>query len=197
MIAAPEQVVRQAALTLLRGVRLDTGQLATELGISRVTLFRRVGNREAILSEALWLLARRAIEGAERHHDEGVASGRLEPSARLRCLSVMEQFRREVAGAAALRTLLDEEPVVAMRLLTDPVGRVQPRVVDAMVALVQRDVEEHGLQPTVPLSVLCFALVRLSEAFLYSDVLAQRDVDLGAATTVVDAMMLSVLQPAD
>ena len=39
---------------LLRGVRLDTGVLATSLGISRATLFRRSGNREAILADALW-----------------------------------------------------------------------------------------------------------------------------------------------
>ena len=38
--------------------------LADELGVSRVTLFRRVGSREELLSRALWLLTERMLEAA-------------------------------------------------------------------------------------------------------------------------------------
>lgn len=49
---APEEIARNAARTLMSGRRLDTGTLAAELGISRATLFRRAGNRDAILGDA-------------------------------------------------------------------------------------------------------------------------------------------------
>src|SRR3712207_5121241 len=91
VIAPPEEVVRRAALTLLREERLDTTVLAAELGISRVTLFRRVGNRDAILGEALWWLAERTLHQAAEDHDaRSRADG--DPD-RLRSLAVIEDFR--------------------------------------------------------------------------------------------------------
>ena len=172
---------------LLRGVRLDTGVLASQLGISRATLFRRGGNREAILVDALWHLAELTLRRAERNAD------RSPDDARLRCLRVMEEFRRVVSGSPAISGLLADEPVLGVRLLTDPRGRLQPRLVDAYVALLQRDVDEHGLTTLVPLPLLAFAVVRLGESFVYADVLAGREVDLDTATTVVDALLTSVL----
>jgi len=41
-----EEIIRAAAHWIDRGIRLDTRTFAHELGISRSTLFRRVGNRE-------------------------------------------------------------------------------------------------------------------------------------------------------
>lgn len=172
---------------LLRGVRLDTGVLATQLGISRATLFRRSGNREAILADALWYLAEVTLRRAEANAD------RTPDGQRLRCLRVMEEFRRVVAESPAVSHLLADEPALGVRLLTDPRGRVQPRLVDAYTALLQRDVDERGLTALVPLPLLAFAVVRLGESFVYADVLAAREVDLDTATTVVDALLVSVL----
>jgi len=38
--------------------------IADELGVSRATLFRHVGGREALLGEALWLLTGRTLDAA-------------------------------------------------------------------------------------------------------------------------------------
>lgn len=191
MIAPPEEVVRQAARTLARGERLDTGTLAAELGISRVTLFRRVGNRDALLGEALWLMADRALGSAAAEHDARPADA--EPAGRLRCLAVAEDFRYAVSEAAPVRRLLEEEPTTTLRIATDPRGRVQPRLVEAYTALFQADVDALGLTPQVPLPLLAFAVVRLGESFLYSDVLVSRAPDLKAATTVIDALVTGVI----
>lgn len=96
-----------------------------------------------------------------------------------------EDFRYALSTAGPVRRLLDEEPATAIRVLTDPRGRVQPRLVEACTELLQRDVDEHGLVPQIP--------VPLGESFLYSEVLAARAPDLEAATTVIDALITSVL----
>src|SRR5215831_15336616 len=58
---------RRAARWVYEGKRLDMQALADELGVSRATLFRRVGCREELLSQALWVLAKRTMEiAAER-----------------------------------------------------------------------------------------------------------------------------------
>ncbi|TFV52699.1 QsdR family transcriptional regulator [Blastococcus sp. TF02A_35] len=192
MTGPPDDVVRCAAQTLLAGRRLDTGTLAAELGISRATLFRRAGNRDAILGEALSSLGHRTLRAIERRYDERRAD--TASSGRLRCLAVSEEFRYALSTAVPIRRLLDEEPSTAIRILTDPQGRVQPRVVEAYTALFQRDVDEHGFQPQVPVPLLALAVVRLGESFLYSDVLAARAPDLEAATTVLDALVTSVFR---
>jgi AcrR family transcriptional regulator len=191
VIAPPEEVVRRAALTLLREERLDTTVLAAELGISRVTLFRRVGNRDAILGEALWWLAERTLhQAAEAHDVRPRADG--DPD-RLRSLAVIEDFRSVLGTAPALRRLIDDEPATALRILTDPRGRVQPRMIEAYTALFERDVEARGLTSEVPLPLLSYAVVRLGESFLYSDVMVSREPDLRAAATVCDALVTGVL----
>jgi AcrR family transcriptional regulator len=187
---ASEEIVRHAARTLLEGRRLDTGTLAAELGIARATLFRRAGNRDAILGEALAYLGDRTLRAIEREHDGRPADD--ERPLRLRSLAVSEDFRYALSTAVPIRRLLDDEPATAIRVLTDPRGRVQPRVVEAYTRLFQRDVDEHGLVPQVPVPLLALAVVRLGESFLYSDVLAARAPDLKAATTVLDALISSV-----
>ncbi|MGY1729943.1 QsdR family transcriptional regulator [Geodermatophilus sp. SYSU D01045] len=191
MIAPREEVVRRAARTFLRGERIDTTTLAADLGISRVTLFRRVGNRDAILGETLWYLAERQLQQAADAYDARPQGA--EPAGRLRSLAVVEDYRHALGTAAPLHRFLDDEPTTAMRILTDPRGRVQPRLVEAYTALFERDVEERGLTPEVPLPVLAYAVVRLGESFLYSDVMVAREPDLKAATTVVDALVTGVL----
>ena len=191
MIAPREEVVRRAARTLLDGERLDTTTLAGQLGISRVTLFRRVGNRDAILGEAMWWLAERTLQRAVEAHDARPEGA--EPAGRLRSLAIMEDYRNVLGTATSLRRFIDDEPTTALRVLTDPRGRVQPRLVEAYTDLFERDVEARGLSSEVPLPVLSYAVVRLGESFLYSDVMVARDPDLKAATTVVDALVTGVL----
>ena len=69
------RIVATAARWIYDGRRLDMQGLADELGVSRVTLFRRVGSREELLSQALWLLTERMLEAAAaRSVDDGKRS---------------------------------------------------------------------------------------------------------------------------
>ena len=184
-----DEIVRTAAHWIDRGVRLDTRTLASELGISRSTLFRRVGNREDLMGDALWYLAERTMAGAERAWHKAFGDAVRSPDGELRCLAVMRRYRSDIAGNRGFRKLLDDEPVVTIRVLTDPHGRVQPRVMTTHVALLRRDVDDGGFEPVVSLDSLCYAIVRLGEAFLYSDVLASRAPDLDAASTLLAALV--------
>lgn len=188
-MSATHDIVRAAARRILDGVRLDTSALAGDLGISRTTLFRRVGNRETLMGEALWMLSDRTMHGALLHWEDTQGSAVRDRTGRLRCLTVMEGYRTAISTNPGFRRLLDEEPTVAIRVLTDPAGRVQPRVVSAHVRLLARDVAEGGFSPSVGLESLAYAVVRLGEAFLYSDVLASRTPDLGAASTLIAALV--------
>jgi AcrR family transcriptional regulator len=184
-----DEIVRTAAHWIGRGVRLDTRTLAAEVGISRSTLFRRVGNREDLMGDALWYMADRTMSTAVRDWEATHGTAVRDPDGELRCLAVMRQYREAIATNDGFRRLLDDEPTVAIRVLTDPHGRVQPRVMTTHVELLRRDVEDGGFVPAVSLDSLCYAIVRLGEAFLYSDVLASRAPDLAAASTLLAALV--------
>jgi AcrR family transcriptional regulator len=189
MGASAEEIVRVAARWIHRGIRLDTRALAAELGISRTTLFRRVGNREDLMGDALWLLSDKTMRNAVAHWEQTEGPVVRNAAGQLRCLAVMHEYRTVIAADRGFHQLLDDEPTVAIRVLTDPRGRVQPRVVAAHVELLARDVADGGFVPAVGLESLSYALVRLGEAFLYSDVLAARAPDLDAASTLIAALV--------
>lgn len=187
--SSEDLIVRTAARWIDRGSRLDTGALAAEVGVSRTTLFRRVGNREDLMGDALWLMSDRTIASVTHRWDKANGPAVRDPAGMLRCLWVMREYRAAIAGNKGMRVLLEEEPTVALRVLTDPHGRVQPRVIAQHVDLFARDVADGGFTPRVDLDTLAFAVVRLGEGFLYADVLADRTPDLEAATTLLGALV--------
>jgi AcrR family transcriptional regulator len=181
------RIVATAARWICDGRRLDMQGLADELGVSRVTLFRRVGSREELLSRALWLLTERMLETAAARWEAERAAGELHTPGTGRHINAM------VAQSEGLRRLLDDEPTLTIRVLTDPRGRVQSGVVAFVEDLLRRDVEEFGLVTLIEPNDLAYALVRLGESFLYADVLAARKPDVATANRLQDALVEGIL----
>lgn len=177
------RIVAVAARWITDGRRLDMQGLADELGISRVTLFRRVGGRESLLGEALWWLTERTLE---------VAAARWEgerPPGALHTTGTGRHINEIVTQSAGLRRLLDEEPALALRVLTDPRGRVQTGIVAFVEDLLRRDIAEFGLVTITEPDALAYALVRLGESFVYADVLAARKPDVATANRLQQALV--------
>ena len=181
------RIVATAARWIYEGRRLDMQGLADELGVSRVTLFRRVGSRENLLSQALWQLSERMLDTAVSRWEAERPEGELHTPGTIRHINAM------VAGSAGLRRLLDDEPALAMRVLTDPRGRVQSGLVAFNERLLRRDIEESSLVTIIEPGALAYALVRLSESFLYADVLAARKPDVETANRLQQALIEGIL----
>ena len=78
--------------------------------------------------------------------------------------------------------------MLALRVLTDPRGRVQTVIVAFIEELLRRDIEEFGLVTLIEPGALAYALVRLGESFLYADVLAARKPDVETAGLLQHAL---------
>ena len=89
--------------------------------------------------------------------------------------------------------LLEDEPALAMRVLTNPRGQVQAGVVAFVEELLRRDIEEFGLVTLIDPDALAYALVRLGESFLYADVLAARKPDVETANRLQRALIEGIL----
>jgi AcrR family transcriptional regulator len=183
----PDRIVATAARWIYDGRRLDMQGLADELGVSRVTLFRRIGSREELLSQALWLLSQRMLDIVEARWEAERPEGELHTSGTIRHINAI------VSQDAGLRRLLDDEPALTMRVLTDPRGRVQSGIVAFVEELLRRDVAEFGLVTLIEPGALAYALVRLGESFLYADVLAARKPDVATANRLQQALIEGIL----
>lgn len=157
--------------------------LADELGVSRVTLFRQVGNREELLSTALWALTEVTLRTAARRWEAE------RPQGGLHSIGTGRHVNALVSTSPGLRRLLNDEPALALRVLTDPRGRVQTGVVAFVEALIRRDMAEFDLVPLTDPNALAYALVRLGESFLYADVLAARQPDVATADRLQRALI--------
>ena len=163
--------------------------LADELGVSRVTLFRHVGGREALLSQALWVLTERTLATAAARWEAVRPEGELHTPGTGRHLNAI------VSQSKGLRRLLDEEPALSLRVLTDPRGRVQTGIVTYIEALLRRDMAEFSLVALIEPDALAYALVRLGESFLYADALAARKPDVATADRLQQALVATSLEP--
>jgi AcrR family transcriptional regulator len=181
--------VALAARWIHDGRRLDMQGLADELGVSRATLFRRVGGREELLTEALWVLTERTLEAAAAEWEAERPEGELHTPGTGRNINAA------VSQSKSLRRLLDDEPALTLRVLTDPRGRVQTGIVTFIEALLRRDIAEFGLVSVIEPDALAYALVRLGESFLYADVLAARKPDVATADRLQQAVVFSSLSP--
>jgi AcrR family transcriptional regulator len=179
--------VALAARWIHDGRRLAMQGLADELGVSRATLFRRVGGREELLTQALWVLTERLLRAAAAQWEDERPEGELHTPGTGRHINAA------VSQSKSLRRLLDDEPALTLRVLTDPRGRVQTGIVAFIEALLRRDIAEFGLVSVIEPDALAYALVRLGESFLYADVLAARKPDVDTADRLQQALVQSRL----
>jgi len=181
------RIVAAAARWIQDGRRLDMQGLADELGISRVTLFRRIGSREALLGKALWLLTQCTLETAAAQWEAERPEGELHTPGTGRYINAI------VSESTGLRRLLEDEPALAIRVLTDPHGQVQTGVAAFVEDLLRRDIAEFGLVTIIEPDALAYALVRLGESFLYADVLAARKPDVETVNRLQQALIEGIV----
>ncbi|GAA1945092.1 QsdR family transcriptional regulator [Microbacterium deminutum] len=144
--------------------RIDMGALAASLGVDRTSLFRWVGNRDALLSEVLWSLAVPTLVQAD-HANEWHSGGP-------RVAGILTHFVDDLITARYFRDFLRREPARALRLLTTKESPIQRRHVATAEWLVRRDLGEAPLGGAIDPAGLAYLLVRTSESFTYADLIS-------------------------
>ncbi|MEL7975174.1 QsdR family transcriptional regulator [Isoptericola sp. F-RaC21] len=157
--------------TFVAGRRLDMGPLATSLGVDRTSVFRWVGNRDALLTEVLWSLAVPTLVQADRataaeHGAERVAD-------------LLTHFAGDLIAAPYFREFLAREPARALRLLTTKASPIQHRFLATCEWLVRThlgdtpfaDGVDSGTGSGIDPASLAYLLVRVSESFTYADLI--------------------------
>jgi AcrR family transcriptional regulator len=161
--ADAERAFRSARHRFLDGERIDMGVLAAELGVDRTSLFRWVGNRDALLAEVLWSLAVPTFDAA----DAAVTATGAD-----RVEQVLTRFVAELISAEAFQSWLAREPSRALRILSTRSSPVHRRVVAISETLLTEEIDAGRMATPLPVHDLAYVLVRVAESFTYSDLIA-------------------------
>jgi AcrR family transcriptional regulator len=165
----------------LEGRRVDMRALAAQLGVSRPTLYRWTGPREQLISDVLWALSEDLFQRAKDDHPRHDGARRL--------LAIYRQHLGALVAAEPLHAFLRQETHVALRVLTSPDGGVQRRVVSSLADLYREEQQAGSFKPRVDPDSLAYAVVRLTESFIYNDALATVEPAVDRAAEIVALLL--------
>jgi AcrR family transcriptional regulator len=176
--AAPRRTTPLDALQAARRMwladeRIDMGALATELGISRATLYNWVGGRERLTAEVLWSIAETTIAQARA---ESRGSGPAYVS------EVIDRYMAALAGFEPMRRFIARDPEHALRVLTGSRTPFQRRLIDTLRDVIDEQVTKAGYEPPLDVETLAYLLVRIGESFIFNDVITGAEPDLSKAS---------------
>jgi len=144
------------------------GALAEELGISRATLYTWVGSKERLLGEVIWSFAEAGVQQA-RAEARGSGADHI--------VDVVARFTRLNASFEPLRAFISQDPQLALRLLTSKDGPIQERMIAVARELLDERIEAGELEPALDVDTLSYLMVRVSESFIYSDLITGSEPD--------------------
>jgi AcrR family transcriptional regulator len=178
--ANPIDALTAARRGWLRGENLDMGRLAEELGTSRATLYRWVGDKDRLLSEVMWSLAADTLEQAR---EQASTSGPEYVA------DVLDWFMTAVTYHPAMRRFLARDPEYALRILTSQHSVIRARTTDAVGELLAEQEKAGALQPALDSGALSYLIVRIMESFMYSELIAGAEPDISKATTAIRILL--------
>ena len=165
----------------LKGRRVDMQALAAELEVSRTTLYRWTGQREQLLSDVLWSLSDDIFEQAKADHPEHTGPERL--------LAIFRQHVGALVEARPLHIFLQQETQAAVRILTSPEGGVQSRTVWKLAELYREEQAAGAFRPRIDPAALAYAVVRVTEGFIYNDALLTVEPEVERAASIVSLLL--------
>ena len=130
----------------------------------------------------LWSLSHQLFEQAKEDNRDKRGAERV--------LAVFHQHTSSIVRARPLQVFLREETSAALRLLTSESGGVQPRTVRDLADLLKEEQQSGALRLRADVDTLAYAIVRMTEGFLYHDTVVGAEPDVERATEVVALLLV-------
>jgi AcrR family transcriptional regulator len=162
------------------GQRIEIGPLAAELGIGRATLFRWVGSRELLHGEVIASFFAEAVARARRDARGGGPA---------RVTAMTRRLLHLLHGAEPLRRFVKADPEYALRVLMSRGSRVGIRCAALLREVLEEEARAGRLRPPMELDALAYVMLRVGEAFLYSELLTGEPPDVEQAVTAISVLL--------
>lgn len=172
-----KDAITLASNHFLAGERVEMGALAAELGISRTTLYRRVGERDQLLGEVIASAVDYWAQTVERDA-EGTGVDRF--------LDAFGRYLKLTAAFDPLTELTQREPQLALRLLNDPQGPVIIRSRENASRVLAESVPDLDVPPSV-----IEAIVTTAVANVWTQIAIGREPDVDRALYATRLLLLA------
>ena len=106
-----------------------------------------------------------------------------------RLSAVIGGVLRAIGADRPVRMLLESDPETALRILSGRCSTVHQGMAKALENLIELERGRGAFDASLDTPTLAFAIVRVSEGFLYSDVIADRAPDISRAVTVIKGLL--------
>ena len=167
---------RLARRRWLAGERVDMSAMAAELDVNRVTLYRWIGSRETLLVDIVWGLAERTLADVS----EEVRGAGAE-----RVVAIVTRFVEVVIANPGMQRWLADEGELAMRLLTRSDRGFQPRLIDYVEGLLERE----GVELDADRREVAYVIVRVIESYTYLDLILGERPDARRAEPILRLLL--------
>jgi AcrR family transcriptional regulator len=182
----PRRVVTQtdfvhlARRRFLKGDRLDIAGLAAELGVSRATAYRWAGNVEELTGQVIRTLVEDTFELTKREA-EGEGSARI--------VDMLRRGMRYISSGPYRAWITREDPERALRLVATKHGPVQAVTMRLWEELLTEEVAKGNVRLHTDPHTTAYAIVRISESFLYSDLIVGEEPDIEKAADILKLLV--------
>jgi hypothetical protein len=106
-------------------------------------------------------------------------------------LAVFRLHVQVLVSAPALQSFLRHETHTALRILTSRGGSVQTRTVARLAELYREERAAGNFHPRADPDTLAYAVVRVTEGFIYNDAIAAVEPAVERAATIVSLLLAS------
>ena len=175
-----EVVLAAAREAFIDRGRIEVGELAQTVGVNRSTIYRRFNGRDGLLAEVIWAMAELALDTA---HGRATGSGAAKIS------NTLGEFAAIANRDSSFRGFLAREPERAFKVMTTWGGGVQPRIVGKVREFLAEPVEAGDLTPALPIDDLALILVRITETFVYANLITGEEPDAVKVRQACAAML--------
>ena len=178
--AGPEDLIDLARKRFLRGERLEIQTLAEELNISRATAYRWAGNVDLLTGTLISQIVEATFQRCLREA-KGKGWDRI--------IDLNARGLRYIATSRPYQQFLARDPETALRIVATKEGPVQATTVRLQQGLIEEEARRGHIRLRVDAHTLAYAVVRLSESFLYADLVAGEEPDMEKAVDVLRLLL--------
>ncbi|MGB3623233.1 MAG: QsdR family transcriptional regulator [Ketobacter sp.] len=149
--------------------KLNLGAIAEELGVSRATLFRWIGNKDLLMGEIIWSAYKPTVLTARQNcPGEGVDY----------VVNVFRAVNHAVFGSAPLRHFLQADGQYALSILSSRSSTFHARMVEINTDLLIQEVDKGMINPSMKVESLSYFMVRIGESCTFSEMIMGQKPDL-------------------
>ncbi len=167
--ATPLDAFNLAKQSWLKTQRLNLGELAEELGVSRATLFRWIGNKDLLMGEIMWSIYRPTVMQARQ---QCLGSGVDY------VVNVFREVNTVILNSQPMRNWLHADGQYALSILSSKTSTFHERMVQLNTELLNNETAKGLIEPAMNIDSLSYFMCRIGQACIFSEMILGQEPDL-------------------